>query len=92
VHLQARLRLADVVEKEDVNEAMRLMEMSKESLNPAQEHGRSVIHSFIIKFHDSVLRFGLLNHILLHSGCFVLLTGSIQDALALEIVAVNVFF
>ncbi|CAI9727333.1 DNA replication licensing factor mcm7-like [Octopus vulgaris] len=30
----ARLRLADVVEKEDVNEAMRLMEMSKDSLNP----------------------------------------------------------
>jgi DNA replication licensing factor MCM7 len=33
----ARLRLADVVEKEDVNEAMRLMEMSKDSLNPAHE-------------------------------------------------------
>ncbi len=31
--LQARLRRADVVEKEDVNEAMRLMEMSKDSLN-----------------------------------------------------------
>uniref|UniRef100_A0A0L8GNE7 DNA helicase n=1 Tax=Octopus bimaculoides TaxID=37653 RepID=A0A0L8GNE7_OCTBM len=30
----ARLRLADVVEKEDLNEAMRLMEMSKDSLNP----------------------------------------------------------
>uniref|UniRef100_A0A452H6D0 DNA replication licensing factor MCM7 n=1 Tax=Gopherus agassizii TaxID=38772 RepID=A0A452H6D0_9SAUR len=29
---QARLRLVDVVEKEDVNEAMRLMEMSKDSL------------------------------------------------------------
>lgn len=36
----ARLRLADVVEKEDVNEAMRLMEMSKDSLNPSVEHGR----------------------------------------------------
>lgn len=36
----ARLRLADVVEKEDVNEAMRLMEMSKDSLVPSQEHGR----------------------------------------------------
>lgn len=36
----ARLRLADVVEKEDVNEAMRLMEMSKDSLNPHHEHGR----------------------------------------------------
>jgi DNA replication licensing factor MCM7 len=30
--LQARLRLADAVEREDVNEAMRLMEMSKYSL------------------------------------------------------------
>ena len=29
----ARLRLAQVVEKEDVNEAMRLMEMSRDSLN-----------------------------------------------------------
>ncbi|XP_005104285.1 DNA replication licensing factor mcm7 isoform X2 [Aplysia californica] len=29
----ARLRLADTVEKEDVNEAMRLMEMSRDSLN-----------------------------------------------------------
>ena len=41
--LQARLRLAEVVEKEDVNEAMRLMEMSKDSLNPSVEHGRFVI-------------------------------------------------
>ena len=38
--LQARLRLADIVEKEDVNEAMRLMEMSKDSLNSSNEHGR----------------------------------------------------
>lgn len=30
--LQARLRRVDVVEKEDINEAMRLMEMSKDSL------------------------------------------------------------
>lgn len=30
--LQARLRMMDSVEKEDVNEAMRLMEMSKDSL------------------------------------------------------------
>ena len=37
---QARLRLADVVEKEDVNEAMRLMEMSKDSLNPGAEQHR----------------------------------------------------
>ena len=31
-HLQARLRLAAVVERDDVNEALRLMEMSKHSL------------------------------------------------------------
>jgi len=38
---QARLRLVDTVEKEDVNEAIRLMEMSKDSLNPAHEmHSR----------------------------------------------------
>ena len=41
---QARLRLAELVEKEDVNEAMRLMEMSKDSLNPSVEHGRSVTY------------------------------------------------
>lgn len=29
---QARLRMVDIVEKEDVNEAIRLMEMSKDSL------------------------------------------------------------
>ncbi|XP_064615400.1 DNA replication licensing factor mcm7-like [Liolophura sinensis] len=33
----ARLRLSDMVEKEDVNEAMRLMEMSKDSLNTTNE-------------------------------------------------------
>ncbi|XP_070537704.1 DNA replication licensing factor mcm7-like [Ptychodera flava] len=33
----ARLRLVDVVEKDDVNEAMRLMEMSKDSLTGQQE-------------------------------------------------------
>ncbi|XP_033100324.1 DNA replication licensing factor mcm7-A-like [Anneissia japonica] len=33
----ARLRLVDVVEKEDVNEAMRLMEMSKDSLTGQQD-------------------------------------------------------
>ncbi|KAK2144271.1 hypothetical protein LSH36_772g01022 [Paralvinella palmiformis] len=36
----ARLRLADVVEKEDVNEAMRLMEMSKDSLTSGREQTR----------------------------------------------------
>ena len=39
--LQARLRLADVVEKEDVNEAMRLMEMSKASLVDDETSTRS---------------------------------------------------
>lgn len=33
----ARLRIVDTVEKEDVNEAMRLMEMSKDSLNATRD-------------------------------------------------------
>ena len=36
----ARLRLVDTVEKEDVNEAMRLLEKSKDSLNVEAEGGR----------------------------------------------------
>ena len=36
----ARLRIVDQVEKEDVNEAMRLMEMSKDSLTLGQEEGQ----------------------------------------------------
>eukprot|EP00173_Palmaria_palmata_P001887 Plantae.Rhodophyta-Palmaria_palmata.ctg21232.p1 GENE.Plantae.Rhodophyta-Palmaria_palmata.ctg21232~~Plantae.Rhodophyta-Palmaria_palmata.ctg21232.p1 ORF type:complete len:172 (+),score=47.16 Plantae.Rhodophyta-Palmaria_palmata.ctg21232:152-667(+) len=36
----ARLRLAKVVEKEDVDEAIRLMDASKESLEDARLHGR----------------------------------------------------
>ena len=32
LYWQARLRMADVVEKEDINEALHLMEMSKQSL------------------------------------------------------------
>ena len=39
---QARLRLADVVEREDVEEAMRLMEMSKHSLQEEEGSGRRV--------------------------------------------------
>ena len=35
----ARLRLVDKVEKEDVNEAMRLMEMSKDSLVTGRDDG-----------------------------------------------------
>lgn len=38
----ARLRMADVVEREDVNEAMRLTEMSKQSLYDEEQAGRSV--------------------------------------------------
>jgi DNA replicative helicase MCM subunit Mcm2 (Cdc46/Mcm family) len=38
---QARLRLSDQVEKEDVKEAIRLTEMSKDSLNYAEDrHGK----------------------------------------------------
>ena len=41
LYSQARLRLGDVVEKEDVNEAMRLMDMSKQSLyDDAEQSGR----------------------------------------------------
>lgn len=37
----ARLRLSDVVEKDDVAEALRLLEMSKDSLNQTQEQRQS---------------------------------------------------
>merc|ERR1712150_306197 len=37
----ARLRLSEMVEKEDVNEAMRLTEMSKDSLNTQEERTRT---------------------------------------------------
>ena len=52
----ARLRLADNVEREDVNEAMRLMEMSRDSLNTPQEGGmtRFVKKKFIYEFHESI--------------------------------------
>ena len=40
--MQARLRMADVVEREDVNEAMRLMEMSKQSLYDDEQGARCV--------------------------------------------------
>ena len=43
LYFQARLRLASVVEKEDVNEAMRLMEMSKQSLYDDEQGTRSDI-------------------------------------------------
>ena len=41
---QARLRLADVVEKEDVNEALRLLEMSKKSLYDGEEMSSRFVH------------------------------------------------
>ena len=50
VLLQARLRLADVVEKEDVNEAMRLMEMSKDSLTASLDRDTRweiILHSHL---------------------------------------------
>ena len=45
---QARLRLGATVEKDDVNEAMRLMEMSRDSLNTQQEQTRSVVSSLSV--------------------------------------------
>ncbi|KAL5475357.1 hypothetical protein EMCRGX_G025158 [Ephydatia muelleri] len=53
----ARLRLADVVEQADVNEAVRLMEMSKQSLEDDEEKGRSAnpvdaIYSIIREMSD----------------------------------------
>lgn len=41
----ARLRLSDVVEKEDVSEAIRLVEMSKQSLSPVDENVQRGISS-----------------------------------------------
>lgn len=41
----ARLRLADQVEKSDVSEALRLLEMSKDSLNQTQEHRTNVVQN-----------------------------------------------
>lgn len=50
VSFQARLRLADVVEKEDVNEAMRLMEMSKASLVDNEGATRWANGGFLFSF------------------------------------------
>lgn len=47
----AKLRLSDLVEKEDVVEAMRLLEMSKISLMQVDERtGRYVINSIVLLF------------------------------------------
>ena len=50
----ARLRIVDTVEKEDVNEAMRLMEMSKDSLNQQLvKHFYYLISKLKLKYHLS---------------------------------------
>ena len=51
-----------MVEKEDVNEAMRLMEMSKDSLNPAHDmHSRySIVFTVTLKG-NSEKELGLTN-------------------------------
>ena len=47
--LQARLRLADTVEKEDVDEGMRLLEMSKKSLYDEEHFNtRCAIHVHVL--------------------------------------------
>ena len=47
--LQARLRLADTVEKEGVDESMRLLEMSKKSLYDEEEFNtRYTIHVHVL--------------------------------------------
>ena len=51
----ARLRIVDSVEKEDVNEAMRLMEMSKDSLTLGQEDGQGRAQTITDKIY-SVIR------------------------------------
>jgi DNA replication licensing factor MCM7 len=45
-----KLRLADVVEAEDVNEAMRLLEMSKASLTHSDEKHTRYIPCIIVLF------------------------------------------
>lgn len=50
----ARLRIVDTVEKEDVNEAMRLMEMSKDSLNDELENRPGKTKSVIDRIYDVI--------------------------------------
>ena len=66
---QARLRLAELVEKEDVNEAMRLMEMSKDSLNPSVEHGRSVTYLLLPASMQRFIHRWLLSYDCWHVNC-----------------------
>ena len=50
----ARLRIVDTVEKEDVNEAMRLMEMSKDSLALGLEDRPGKAKSVIDRIYDVI--------------------------------------
>ena len=50
----ARLRIVDTVEKEDVNEAMRLMEMSKDSLALGIEDRPGKTKSVIDRIYDAI--------------------------------------
>lgn len=50
----ARLRLADVVEKDDVQEAIRLLEMSKDSLNQTSENRGQRPKNIIDKIFDVI--------------------------------------
>ena len=50
----ARLRIVDTVEKEDVNEAMRLMEMSKDSLALGIEERSGKTKSVIDRIYDLI--------------------------------------
>ena len=50
----ARLRLVETVEKEDVNEAMRLMEMSKDSLALGLEERSGKTKSVIDRIYDVI--------------------------------------
>ena len=46
--------MASVVEKDDINEAMRLMEMSKDSLNSEERQKRYVRLSFLSLFYRAL--------------------------------------
>lgn len=55
--VQARLRLAEEVEKEDVREAMRLMEMSKDSLNHHDQRTTRYHHfSIFLRFQVELIQ------------------------------------
>lgn len=60
----ARLRLSDIVEKDDVAEALRLLEMSKDSLNQIHEHQRGHIPNTSDKIFAIVRELAGMNHTL----------------------------